>query len=72
MLFSGKSDYNQVNWNYMVRYRCQCNIVQIFEENCNILIFYLPITFKFLQDAISGIIVYIHMLTINFDYRTCS
>ena len=65
--FLDKRNYNQVNWNYMVRNRCQHNILQIFEENCYIFIFYLPINFKFLQDAISGIIFYIHMLPVNFD-----
>ena len=49
----------------MVRNRCQGNILQIFEENHCIFIFYLPINFKFLQDAISGIIFYIHMLPVN-------
>ena len=72
MLFSDKCNYNQVNWNNMVRNRCQGNILQIFEENHCIFIFYLPINFKFLQDAISGIIFYIHMLPVNFDYRICS
>ena len=56
----------------MERYRCQCNILQIFEENYCIFIFYLPINFKSLQDAISRIIFYIHMLPVNFDYRICS
>ena len=53
--------YNQVNWNYMVRNRCQHIILEIFEENCHIFIFYLLINFKFLKDAISGIIFYIHI-----------
>ena len=56
----------------MVRNRCQCNILQILQKNCYILILYLTIYFNFLQDAISGIIFYIHMLPVNFDYRTCS
>ena len=51
----------------MVRNRCQHNNVQIFEENRYNFIFYLPIKFKFLQDAISGIVFYIHMLPVNFD-----
>ena len=71
MLFSDKHNYNLVNWNYMVKNRCQHNILQIFEENCYIFIFYQPINFKFLQDAISGIMLYIHMLLVNFDYRIC-
>ena len=66
MLFSGKHDYDQVNWNDMVRNRCQANILQIFEGSCYIFIFYLPINFKFLQDAISGIIFHIHMLPVDF------
>ena len=72
MLFSDKCNYNQVNWNYVVRNRYQRNILQIFEENHYIFILDLLIDFKFLQDAISGIIYYIHMLPVNFDYRTCS
>ena len=73
MLFSDKCNYNQVNWNYVVRNRYQRNILQIFEENHYIFILdHLLIDFKFLQDAISGIISYIHMLPVNFDYRTCS
>ena len=70
--FLEMGDYNQVNWNYMVRSRCQCGILQIFEENRYIFIFYVPINFKFLQDAISGTIFYIHVLPANFDYRICS
>ena len=58
MLFLDKYNYSQVNWNYIVRNRCQCNILEIFEENCYIFIFYLPINFKFLQDVISCIIFY--------------
>ena len=62
MLFSDKCNYNQVSWNYMVRNRCQCNILQIFEdeEHRYIFILYLPNNSKFLQDAMSGIILYIH------------
>ena len=45
----------------MVTNRCQRNILQAFEENCYSFIFYVPINFKFLQDAISGIIFYIHV-----------
>ena len=56
----------------MVRNKGQRNILQIFEENCYIFIFYVPVSFKFLQDAISGIMFYIHMLTVSFDYRICS
>ena len=66
MLFSDKHNYDQVNWNDMVRNRCQPNILQSFEVSCYIFIFYLPINFKFLQDAISGIIFYIYMLPIDF------
>ena len=51
----------------MVRNRCQCNILQLLEENR-----YMFINFKFLHNAISGIIHYIHMLPVNFDYRICS
>ena len=49
MLYSEKHNYNQLNWNGMVRNKCQCNILQIFEENCDILIFYLPINFYKMQ-----------------------
>ena len=52
----------------MVRNRCQCNILQNFEKNRYIFIFHLPINFKFLKDAILGIIFYIHMLPVNLDY----
>ena len=45
----------------MVRNRGQCNILQNFEENRCIFIFYLPINFKFLKNIL-GIIFYIHML----------
>ena len=72
MLFSDKCNYSQVNWNYVVRNRYQRNILQIFEENHYIFILDLLIDFKFLQDAISAVIFYIHMLPVNFDYRTCS
>ena len=72
MFFSEKSNYNQVNWNYMLRNRCQCNIFQFFKENHYIFIFYLPNNFKVLQGAILGIIFYIHMLPVNFYYRICS
>ena len=72
MLFSEKHNYNQGNRNDMVRNRRQHNILQILEENCYIFIFYLPINYKFLQDAILGIIFYIHVLPVNFDYRICS
>ena len=48
----------------MVRNRCHSNILKIFDENHNIFVFYLPINFKILQDAI-----YIHMLPVHFDYR---
>ena len=72
MLFQYKFNYNQFNWNYMVRNRCNCNILQIFEENRNIFTFYLAINFKFLRDEISGIIFYIHTLPVNFDYRIFS
>ena len=41
--------------------------MQLFEENR-----YTFINFKFLHNAISGIIHYIHMLPVNFDYRICS
>ena len=37
---------------------------------CYIFIFYLPINFKVLQDVISGIIFYIHLLSVNSDHRT--
>ena len=47
MLFSDKCNHNQVNWNYMVRNRCQCNILQIFEESYYMFIFYLPICLCF-------------------------
>ena len=67
MLFSDKPNYNQLIWNYMIRNSCQRNILQVFEENCYIFIFHPPINFKVLQDAISGIIFYIHMLPVNFD-----
>ena len=49
----------------MVRNKGQRNILQIFEENCYIFIFYVPVSFKFLQDAILGIMFYIHMLTVS-------
>ena len=61
MLFSDKQNYNQVTWNYMVRNRCQHNFLQISEESCYMLNFYMPINFKFLEDAISGVIFYIHI-----------
>ena len=48
----------------MVRNKGQRNILQIFEENCYIFIFYVPVSVKFLQDAILGIMFYIHMLTV--------
>ena len=48
----------------MVRNKGQRNILQIFEENCYISIFYVPVSVKFLQDAILGIMFYIHMLTV--------
>ena len=47
-------------------------ILQISEENRYILNFYLPLNFEFLQDAMPGIIFYIHMLQVNFDLRICS
>ena len=53
--------YNQDNWNYMIRNRCQHIIFKIFEENCYTFIFYLLINFKFLKDAISGMIFYTHI-----------
>ena len=56
----------------MVRNKGQRNILQIFEENCYIFNFCVPVSFKFLQDAILGIMFYIHMLTVSFDYRICS
>ena len=56
----------------MVRNRYQCNILQIFKENGHAVIFYLPINFKFFQDAISCIIFYIHVLPVNFDHRISS
>ena len=56
----------------MVRNRCYCNILKFLKENCDIFIFYLPINFKLLWDAISGIAFYIHMLPVNFDCRICS
>ena len=43
----------------MVRFRCQCNISQIFKKIVTFSSFiYLPINFKFLQDAISGFILH--------------
>ena len=32
MLFSNKQSYNQVNWNYMAKSRCQCNIFEFLEK----------------------------------------
>ena len=64
MLFSDKHNYKQVIWNYMLRNRYQHNLLQIFEEHCYILIFYLPMNFKFLQDTILSIIFYIHIILI--------
>ena len=59
MLFSDKRDFNQVSWNYVVRNRCQHNL-QILKK-----LFYFHILsaylFRFLQDAISAVIFYIHM-----------
>ena len=55
----------------MVRNRSQCNILQTCEQGHYIFIFNLPINFIFLQDAISCIIFYIHMFSVNSDYRTC-
>ena len=49
MLVSGKFNYDQVNWNYMVRNRCQGNVLQIFEENCYIFIFDLTLNFYKMQ-----------------------
>ena len=65
-LFSENHNYKQVDWDDMARNRCQHNISQIFEENCYIFIFYLPINFNFLQDAISGI--YFTFIPVNLDY----
>ena len=61
MILSDKYNYNRVNWDYMLRNGCQHNISQVFEKNRYILIFHLPINFKSSQDAIWGIIFYIHI-----------
>ena len=45
----------------MLQNRCQHNLLQSFEQHCYIFRLFLPMNFKFLQDAILGIIFYIHI-----------
>ena len=45
----------------MLQNKRQHNLLQIFEQHCYIFILFLPMNFKFLQDAILGIIFYIHI-----------
>ena len=55
MLFSDKQNYNQVNWNYMAKSRCQRNILCIFGELIiYIFIFYLHYNISFFLLLFSG------------------
>ena len=42
----------------MLQNRCQHNLLQSFEQHCYIFRLFLPMNFKFLQDAILGIILH--------------